>query len=357
EHAPTLPFRGASVPNPRSILRSLAGITVVLGGVVAAGLVARNSISTAWQELAGGRRLPLLLAARRAPLVPGLTAAAWRSVLASQGAPLDVRQAWWCYGAGSLTNTFLPGRMGDALRIELFSRRLRHSRPRWLACSVAASIGLAQSVVLGLVLGLESIAGALPLWAAAPSLAFSAVVFAGGRLAELRRPDGRVACLAGASRLSLAAWARLLAWICASGTARLIVIASVLDALAVPHALAAAAIASGGLGIGNSVPFAPGGTGVVAATMAVALAQTGLDASTAVSAAVAFHAFETGASLAFGISGWLALRLAPWPAAPPAGGASRPPGLAPKRGGGFFPRATRGLCGPLLPLLLRAGPA
>src|SRR5262249_12568120 len=70
EHAPTLPFRGASVPNPRSILRSLARITVVLGGVVAAGLGAPNSISTAWQQLAGGRRLPLVLAAGCAPLVP-----------------------------------------------------------------------------------------------------------------------------------------------------------------------------------------------------------------------------------------------------------------------------------------------
>src|SRR5262249_45102599 len=169
-----------------------------LGGVVAAGLVARNSLSSAWHELADGRRLPLVLAAGCAPLVPGLTAAAWRSVLASLGAPLDVRQAWWCYGAGSLATTFLPGRMGDALRIELFSRRLRHPRRRWLACGVAAAIGLAQSVVLGLVLALDSIAGALPLWAAAPSLAFPALMFAGGRLALLRRPDGRVACLAGA---------------------------------------------------------------------------------------------------------------------------------------------------------------
>jgi uncharacterized membrane protein YbhN (UPF0104 family) len=299
------------VPNLRSVLRSLAGTAVILGGVVAAGLAARDSLSSALHELGGGRRLPLVLAAACAPLVPGFTAASWRSVLASHGAPLAVGQAWWCYGAGSLANTFLPGRMGDALRIELFSRRLRHSRRRWLACGVAASIGLAQSVVFGLVLGLESFAGALPLWAAVPSLACPALMFAGGRLALVRHPDGRVACLAGASRLSPAAWTRLFACICASATARLLVIASVLDALAVPHPLSAAVIASGGLALGNSIPLAPGGAGVAAATMAVALGQTGLHASTAVAAAVAFHAFETGASLGFGIGGWLVLRLAP----------------------------------------------
>jgi hypothetical protein len=138
-------------------------VTAVLaGGLVAAGPAARDSLSSAWHELAGGRRFPLVLAAACEPLVPGLTAAAWRSVLAAHGALPDVRQAWWCYGAGSLANTLLPGRMGDALRIELFSRRLPHSRRRWLACGVATSMGLVQSVVLGLVLGPTAALPALP---------------------------------------------------------------------------------------------------------------------------------------------------------------------------------------------------
>jgi uncharacterized membrane protein YbhN (UPF0104 family) len=93
--------------------------------------------------------------------------------------------------------------------------------------------------------------------------------------------------------------------------ARLLVIASVLDALAVPHPVSTAVIASCGLALGNSLPVAPGGAGVAAAAMAVALGQTGLHASTAVAAAVAFHTFETAAGLAFGISGWLALGLVP----------------------------------------------
>jgi uncharacterized membrane protein YbhN (UPF0104 family) len=301
-------LREAFAPKLRSILHTLAGIATV-GSVVAALLAARAPLAATWPELAGGRRLPLALAAACAPLVPFLTAAAWRSVLASCGVPLDARRAWACYGAGSLANTILPARAGDALRIELFSRRLDHARRRWLACGVATSIGLAQSVVLGLVLGLGSIAGALPLWAAAPTLALPAVMLAGGRLASLRRPHGRVACLATPSRLSIGAWSRLLAWVSASALARLLVITSILDALAVAHPLTAAVVATGGLALGNSIPFAPGGAGVAAATMAVALGRTRLPASTAVAAAVAFHAFETGAGLAFGIGGWLQLKV------------------------------------------------
>jgi uncharacterized membrane protein YbhN (UPF0104 family) len=276
---------------------------------VAVVLAARGPVEAAWPQIADGRRLPLALAAVCAPLVPGLTAAAWRSVLASCGLPLDAREAWACYGAGSFANTFLPARMGDALRVELFSRRLRHARPRWLACGVASSVGIAQSVTLGLVLGVASIAGALPLWAAAPSLAFPAVILAGGRLALRRRRNGRVACLATASQLSAAAWFRLLLWISAGSLARLVVIASTLDTLAVRHPLATAVVATGGLALGNSIPFAPGGVGVAAATMALALGHTGLPGSTAAAAAVVFHALETGAGLAFGISGWLQLKV------------------------------------------------
>src|SRR5262249_52527325 len=166
-----------------SPLRTLAGAAVVVGGAGAAVVVARGQLAAALHELGDARRLPLVLAGVCAPLVPALTAAAWRSVLASSGVPLGVCQSWGLYGAGSLANTFLPGRMGDAIRIELFSRRLCHEQRRWLACGVATSVGLAQSVVLGVVLALGSLAGALPLWTAAPALAVPALMLAGGRVA------------------------------------------------------------------------------------------------------------------------------------------------------------------------------
>jgi uncharacterized membrane protein YbhN (UPF0104 family) len=72
---------------------------------------------------------------------------------------------------------------------------------------------------------------------------------------------------------------------------------------------ATVAIASHALG--SAVPFAPGGAGVPALTMAVGLTQAGLDPATSAGAALLIHSFETAACVIFGLSGWLVLRVAP----------------------------------------------
>jgi uncharacterized membrane protein YbhN (UPF0104 family) len=253
--------------------------------------------------------LPLFIAGLCAPLAPAATAGAWRSVLASRQNGLTVAEAWGCYGLGSVANTFLPGRAGDALRIELFSRRLRQRNRRWLACGVAASVGIAQSAVFGCILAMGSLLGALPIWAIVPALALPCVTWCAGRIALRRQPGERVACLATAAMLSPLAWARLLTWTATAALARFLLAVAVLGALGVPDAVPIAIVALGGAAAGNSLPFAPGGAGVAAATMSLALRQAGLSTSTAVAAAVTFHAFETAAGLLFGASGWLLLRL------------------------------------------------
>jgi uncharacterized membrane protein YbhN (UPF0104 family) len=300
-----------SHPFFRSPVCSVAGALFVGGSLVVAVLVVRGQLATAAGELAGQRLLPLLLAAACALLVPATTAAAWRSVLASCGVALRATDAWGCYGLGCLANTFLPGRAGDALRVELFSRRLDHERRRWLACGVSTTVGLAQSAVLGAVLVAGAVAGALPVWLAVPAVALPAALWGGGRLALRLHPEGRVACLATSATLTTGAWVRLSAWIGAGALARLLVLASVLDALSAPHPVAAAVVAVCGLTVGGAVPLAPGAAGLAAATMTVALGHAGIDTSTALAAAVSFHAFETGSGLLFAASGWVALRLTP----------------------------------------------
>src|SRR5262245_28661444 len=166
-----LPPGGASVPVTRSAPRWLLGAVFFAGCAGAVALASRKAVADAGPELADQRLLPLVFAAFCAALVPGATAAAWRSVFASSGQPLTYREAWCCYGLGSLANTFLPGRLGDGVRIELFSRRVSHERQRWLACGVSATVALGQSLVLGLVLGLGAVAGALPIWALVLALA------------------------------------------------------------------------------------------------------------------------------------------------------------------------------------------
>src|SRR5262245_32404064 len=159
------PPGGASVSVTRTLPCWLLGAMFVAGCAGAAALASRDAFAAAVQQFADQRLLPLVLAAFCAALVPGATAAAWRSVLASCCQPLTYREAWCGYGLGSLANTFLPGRLGDGIRIELFSRRVHHDRQRWLACGVSTTVGLGQSLVLGLVLSLGAAGGALPIWA------------------------------------------------------------------------------------------------------------------------------------------------------------------------------------------------
>jgi uncharacterized membrane protein YbhN (UPF0104 family) len=109
--------------------------------------------------------------------------------------------------------------------------------------------------------------------------------------------------------LSPPAWGRALAWVATAALARLLLAVAVLAALGVPDVLPLAIVAVAGAAAGNSLPFAPGGAGVAAATMSLALGQAGLHTSTALAVAVTFHAFETAAGLLFGASGWLLLRL------------------------------------------------
>jgi uncharacterized membrane protein YbhN (UPF0104 family) len=277
---------------------------------VLAGLFAWRQFDAAATRLLEARGFPLLVAVVCAPIVLAASAGAWRSVLASCGVSLDARQAWGCYGLGSVANTFLPGRAGDALRIEVFSRRLSRHGGRWLACGVSAAVAIAQSAVFGCVVAVGALLGVLPSWIVAPAFALPAAAFMVGRFAVARQPGERIVCLATPATLSVLAWARVLGWVVTAAVARLLVVGAVLDALAVPHPASVALVAVCGLALGNALPVAPGATGVAAATMAVVLGHAGLPASTAVAAALSVHALGTGAALFFGACGWLVLRLA-----------------------------------------------
>ena len=54
------------------------------------------------------------------------SAGGWRSAVALLGGRTTLLDATARYGAGSLTNTFVPAHAGDAVRIGLFSRLLPH---------------------------------------------------------------------------------------------------------------------------------------------------------------------------------------------------------------------------------------
>jgi uncharacterized membrane protein YbhN (UPF0104 family) len=83
------------------------------------------------------------------------TAGAWRSALSGCGGRMGRVDACARYGVGSLANTFLPARLGDAARVGLFSRTLPQERVgRTLTTvgalgAVSAAEVLSQSSVVG----------------------------------------------------------------------------------------------------------------------------------------------------------------------------------------------------------------
>ena len=132
--------------------------------------------------------------------------------------------------------------------------------------------------------------------------------------------------------LTATAWARLLGCVSVGALARLLLATAVLDALSVPHPLAAAVVGIGALALGNALPLAPGAAGVPAAAMAMGLSRSGIHTGSAVAAAISFHV-ETAAAIVFAAVGWLVMRGMPQPgghpgARPAARDRDRPPAAA-----------------------------
>jgi hypothetical protein len=213
--------------------------------------------------------------------------------------------AWTCYGTGSLVNTVLPAKLGEPVRIELFARRLAGSSPRVQACAASAGVGVGQAAAMLTLLAVGAVTGLLPFWAAVPAVALP-LVAGSARLAGSRCPPyARARRLVQAASLAATAWRGVVGWIGAAACLRIAAVAGVLDAASAPHPLANAVIALSAGALGGALPIAPGGVGLPAAAMAVALAHHGLGGGTAIAVAVTFHVLETTASVVFAATGYV----------------------------------------------------
>jgi uncharacterized membrane protein YbhN (UPF0104 family) len=277
-----------------------------VAGTVAAVAIVQGRLTTAAADLVRERPLPLAIGALCMLLVPHAHAAAWRAVLSTGRSRLSYREAWACYGMGSLANTILPAKLGEPVRIGLFAQRLTGPRPRMHACSASAAVGLAQASALLALLALGALVGAMPLWAGTPIvgvlLAVGGARLLGPRCRHLSDPSGRLKSVAALARST---WRGLLGWIGAAACLRVAAVAAVLSATSAPHPFRNAVVALAAGALGNVLPFAPGGLGVPAAAMAVALGQGGMTAGGALAAAVTFHMLETASGLVFGSTGCL----------------------------------------------------
>src|SRR6266498_295197 len=91
-------------------------------------------------------------------------AQAWRSVIRSCGGEVGRADAVARYAIGSAVNTFAPARLGDVVRIALFSRTLDHPERAWTSAGAYTTIGAVRTLVVAVLLVAGYAAGALPLW-------------------------------------------------------------------------------------------------------------------------------------------------------------------------------------------------
>ncbi len=275
----------------------------LLGTRVAAALDTLRSADATWLWLAGlGFALSVLAAA-----------GSWRCAIGLCGGRLSVTDACARYGVGSLVNTLVPFRAGDAVRIGLFSRVLPSEKRLWTTGGAFAALGAARAVVLGVLVVAGYLAGAVPLW---PLLIAAALVATAiGVAIASRKSNAHILDAFRSLAREPRGAARLVAWLALSTGGRLVAATAVGAALGLPKPLAAAIVIIPALDIAGLMPLTPGNLGITSAAIAVALQAQGASFTNGLAAGIAFHAVETAVGLMYGIASLVWMAPYPTPAA------------------------------------------
>src|ERR687886_426358 len=261
----------SSIPGGRRTLVSAGIVCVALLAVAATPQLLGSDVRRAFVGLEHAQ--PIWLWAAATGFVAALLCNAWvwRSAILLCGGRIDRVRAVACYGVGSLVNSALPARIGDAARIALFSRSFGGGRDRyWTTGSVFGAIGAARALVLAVLVVVGAALGALPLWpvlvlGGLAGVAVGVAWFARGRSA--RRHVAHALDAFRALGQSPGGGAQIVGWVAAATVARV------------------------------------GGTGAVA----VALQARGVDLTKALTTGIALQAIETAVSIVVGAGGALYL--------------------------------------------------
>ncbi len=287
------------------LLALLAAVATpqLLGTRVAAALDTVASADPTWLWLAGIGFAVSVLAA----------AGSWRCAIGLCGGRLSVTDACARYGVGSLVNTVVPFRAGDAVRIGLFARVLPSDKRLLTTGGAFAALGAARAVVLGALVVAGYLAGAVPLWPLliAVGLVVAAVVVA----IVSRRSSAHILDAFRSLAKEPSGAARLVAWLAVSTVGRLISATAVGAALGLPHPLAAAIVIIPALDVAGLIPLTPGNIGITSGAIAIALQAQGTSFTNGLAAGIAFHAVETAVGLMFGIASLVWMAPYPSPAA------------------------------------------
>lgn len=273
---------------------------------LASSLSVLAAVRPVWMWLAAGCFLAALVC----------SACTWRCALALCDTHVSVAESISRYGVGSLLNSLLPARVGDAARIGLFAQTLPAEGRLTTAAGVAGAISAARGLVFCVPVGFAVATGLLPV---IPVLVLAATVLAAAAGAtllarRLGRHSSRIdQLLVGVRALARSPLGslRLLAWVAAAAFARLAAAAAVGTAVGLHAPLAAALISIPAAALATVIPLTPGSIGVTSGAVALALHSQGVGLSAAVAVGIAFHAVETAAGLSFGAVGVLTLGARP----------------------------------------------
>jgi uncharacterized membrane protein YbhN (UPF0104 family) len=228
---------------------------------------------------------------------------AWRAALAASGGRISLAGGAASLGVGALVNTFAPARLGDVVKIALFSRAIEGPDRVWTTGGVYAAVSAARCLTIAAFVVAASLTGALPIWpvfalcvgvAAVAAVALSSPRWR--RYPRLAHLLGGFAALERSPRLAV----RVLGWAFATSLARLAAVAALAAALGIPHPLLAALVICPALDLAGAVPLTPGNVGIAGGAVAVALRSRGIGVTDALAVGIAIQALETALALVAG---------------------------------------------------------
>src|SRR5437773_8040150 len=201
-------------------------------------------------------------------------AGSWRCAIGLCGGRLSVTDACARYGAGSLVNTLVPARAGDAVRVGLFARALPSRERLWTTGGAFAALSAAKAGVLGAFVVAAALTGAVPLWPLLIAVTLVATAVAVALFARRHEAHGKASHLLDAFRAlgrEPRNAARLVAWVLLSAAARLTAATAILASLGITHPFAAAIVIVAALDVTSALPLTPGNLGITSGAVAMAL--------------------------------------------------------------------------------------
>jgi uncharacterized membrane protein YbhN (UPF0104 family) len=305
-----VPWRPRTVGEWWSLAAAGLFLLAIASLVAVPGLLGRP-IEHAASTLSGAQPLWLGASGGLFALALICSSCAWRSALCLCGGRIGRLEAGARYGIGSLVNSLLPGHVGGAVRVALFSRGLTGSERLWVASGIPAAIGAARALLLAVLVLAAAGSGLLPAWtalalAAAGGAAVVVCAWAGRRKQGAHRFARVLDVFRAVGRSPFSALPGL-GWLVCSVGARVLAVAAVVAALGVRAPVAAALVIVPALAVAAFASLTPAGIGLTSGAVALVLHARGADGTTALAAGIALSAVETAVGLTLGIASGLLL--------------------------------------------------